>query len=778
MIMMRCLFLSGRCRRHILLATVVVVAGAGAAPVYAAETPVAKVSAKPASAAARNARSADTLPQSAGSAAVVPPTATVAAASTPQAETGTTPANADEQILVKAKRRNQMEVISGGQLGALGTKKGLDVPFNIRSYTSSLILNQQSQTLGQVLENDPSVRTTYGYGNFSEMFIIRGFPVYGDDVAINGLYGITPRQLVSPQLYDQVQVLNGASAFLNGAAPGGTGIGGNINLMFKHAENTPITRITGDYTSKATGGGSVDLGRRFGQDKAYGLRLNVAGLSGQGSIDHERRHSAALGADFDWHDDRTRISVDMNYQNQGVEWGRPGVFLGSGVTKVPRVPSAARNYGQAWTYNELNYIFGMLNVEHDFSKHLTAYAAFGGMGGNEKGDYSSLTISGGRTGDGTSGSMYVPVVQTNESTRAGVRAHFNTGPVKHEMNAGGSGLWEEFDTAYAMAWGSSIATNLYHPNYAAPLEQNFVGGDINNPKRNSQTRLYSLYFSDTMSFWHDRIALTAGFRYQNMLINGYDYNGGGLTAHYNRDAITPVVGLVIHPTRRTSIYFNRIEGLAQGPTASGSNVVNLGQIFPPYKSVQYEIGAKYDIGRFTTTLAFYQTSQPNSYTAPYGTEGALIFRADGKQRNRGAELSINGQILPGLRFNGGATLIDAQLRRTEGGVDNGHTAIGVPNYTINGNLEYDLPFLKGGTVVGRVVNTGKQWVNTANTLHLPVWTRFDLGVRYTFAVQHKPLTLRFGVDNIANTRYWSSAFNGYLLQGLPRTFKFSFTADL
>lgn len=168
-------------------------------------------------------------------------------------------AQTDEQIVVKAKRRNQMEVTSGGQLGALGNKRGLDVPFNIRSYNSSLILNQQSQTLGEVLENDPSVRTTYGYGNFSEMFVIRGFVLNGDDIAINGLYGITPRQLVSPQPYDQVQVLNGASAFLNGAAPSGSAIGGNINLMFKHATNAPITRLTGDYTSSAMGGAALML---------------------------------------------------------------------------------------------------------------------------------------------------------------------------------------------------------------------------------------------------------------------------------------------------------------------------------------------------------------------------------------------------------------------------------------------------------------------------------------------------------------------------------------
>ncbi|PYD72507.1 TonB-dependent receptor [Novacetimonas hansenii] len=688
-------------------------------------------------------------------------------------------AQKDEKIIVTAKRRNEMEVTTGGNLGALGNKRGLDVPFNVRSYNASMILNQQSQTLGQVLENDPSVRTTYGYGNFSEMFVIRGFPVNGDDVAIDGLYGITPRQLVSPQLYDQVQVLNGASAFLNGAAPSGSAIGGNINLEFKHATQTPITRVTGDYTSNALGGGSVDFGRRFGRDKAFGFRLNVAGQDGEDSIDHERRHSAAVGADFDWHDDKTRISLDMNFQNQGVNGGRPAIFLGAGVTAVPRAVAPSHNFGQRWAYNDLNYIFGKLNVEHDFSKHITVYGAFGGLGGNEKGDYANPTVTDAATGAATIGSMYVPYVQTNKSLRAGVRAHFSTGPVRHEINAGGSSLWEEADTAYSMAL-SSVATNIYRTPAVTPLANTFSGGDVNNPQAISRTRLYSLFFSDTMSFFHDRVALTGGFRYQNMFIDGYGYAASGrgaVTSHYDEGAITPVVGLVIHPTRQTALYFNRIEGLSQGPTAP-SDTLNQGQVFAPYKSTQYEVGAKYETRRFSASLAVYQISQPNAYSKSVGTSSQSIYVEDGLQRNRGIELSINGQILPGLRFNGGGTVIDADLRRTAGGLQDGHTAIGIPNYTINGNLEYDLPFLKGATVVGRVVNTGKQMVNTSNTLHLPVWTRFDLAGRYTFVADHKPLTLRFGVDNLANTRYWSSSFNGYLLEGLPRTFKFSFTADL
>src|SRR3546814_18521776 len=63
-----------------------------------------------------------------------------------------------------------------------------------------------------------------------------------DLVGFGGLYGIAPRQLVAPELAQSVQVLNGASAFINGAAPGGTGIGGSVNLMPKRADSPALNR--------------------------------------------------------------------------------------------------------------------------------------------------------------------------------------------------------------------------------------------------------------------------------------------------------------------------------------------------------------------------------------------------------------------------------------------------------------------------------------------------------------------------------------------------------
>ncbi|XAO71718.1 MAG: hypothetical protein AAYR33_01785 [Acetobacteraceae bacterium] len=64
------------------------------------------------------------------------------------------------------------------------------------------------------------------------------------------------------------------------------------------------------------------------------------------------------------------------------------------------------------------------------------------------------------------------------------------------------------------------------------------------------------------------------------------------------------------------------------------------------------------------------------------------------QHNRGIELNINGTIVKGLRFNGGATVLHATQIRTANGAQNGLKSLGVPGYMISSNIKYDVPKLK------------------------------------------------------------------------------------
>lgn len=683
-----------------------------------------------------------------------------------------------ESIVVTAQRDNETQVLRSGSLGALGNKDAMEVPFAVKSYSETLILNQQPLTLGAVLENDPSVRTSLGFGNASEQFVVRGFPLYGEDIAIDGLYGVTPRQLVSPELYDQVQVLNGASAFLFGAAPGGTALGGTVNLQPKRARDKDINRITANYLSDAHIGGAFDFGRRMGADGAFGIRVNGAGRWGDTAIDDEYRSSVVLGTALDWRSDRARLSLDLAYQRAKVQHMRPMVQL-AGVSFIPEPPKADTNYGQDWNYTTLRDIFGILKFEYDISDDFMFYASAGARDSAERGVYQGFQLTDAATGDAYVTGSNIPRNDNNEAGQAGIRGKFATGPITHEINLGASHSRYVNRNAYEFGpFGpdGTNANNLYDPvQVAKPTFNVFVAGDLDDPNPANRTRLTSFFASDTLGAFDDKVELTVGLRRQQIFFRTYDVTAGGETSRYKESATSPVVGLVIRPSERFSIYANRIEGLVQGPVAP-AGTINSGEVFPPYKAKQYEIGGKVALGRFNASVALFQTDQPQALTIINGS-GQSEFTVDGLQRNKGIEFSVDGEPVDGLRIIAGLSLTDAKQRRTQNGATDGLDAIGVPDYTANINVEWDLGFLPGVTLTGRLIQTGKQAVNLDNTLELPEWTRFDLGARYVVAAGDTPITFRFNVDNVANESYWSSSLGGYLVQGLPRTFKTSVTVE-
>ncbi|MFP5295866.1 MAG: TonB-dependent receptor plug domain-containing protein, partial [Alphaproteobacteria bacterium] len=95
------------------------------------------------------------------------------------------------------------QVATGGRAGLFGSLDLMDTPFATTSYTETLIRDQQARSVADVLQNDPAVRVTKGFGNFQELYVIRGFPVYSDDMTYNGLYGVLPRQFVAAELLER-----------------------------------------------------------------------------------------------------------------------------------------------------------------------------------------------------------------------------------------------------------------------------------------------------------------------------------------------------------------------------------------------------------------------------------------------------------------------------------------------------------------------------------------------------------------------------------------------
>ncbi|QJR10338.1 Ferrichrome receptor FcuA [Usitatibacter rugosus] len=670
------------------------------------------------------------------------------------------------------------QVARGGRAGILGTKDNLETPFSITAYTNELIQDKQARSVGDVLQNDPGVRIARGFGNFQEAYFIRGFILSSDDVAYNGLYSLLPRQYIATELFERVEVLRGATAFLGGASPGGDGIGGAINLLPKRAPNEPLNRVTLGFGDNSQYNVSADIARRFGPDGAMGVRINGAYRDGGTSIDDEHAELGLASIGLDWRSRDVRLSGDLGYQDNRLRQTRTNVSLGSGVTSVPGVPDAARNFAQPWSYSNEKDLFGTLRGEWDIARNVTLYGAYGLRRSEEANSLANITVD-----DGTTGASSVQRFDNTREDRVdtgevGVRGKFRTGSVGHEWVVAASYFQGERDNAYAFDFFNSLPTNLYSPiSHPQPAfsPATFYGNEISSPSLTGRTRLTSIAIGDTLSFLDNTLLATVGLRDQKLKVENFAYTTHAADPAYDDSRVSPAVGVVYRASKRLSLYANYIEGLTQGETAP-STAANLGEMLAPYVSKQKEVGVKYDAGRLGMSAAYFSTDKPRAIV-----DSSNTFTSNGEDRHQGLEFTLYGEAAPGLRVLGGATWLDAKQENTGSSATDGKRVIGVPRWQANFGIDWDIRAVEGLAVDARVVYTGSSFADGANTLEVPGWTRLDLGVRYLVEVQGKPVTLRARLDNATDKNYWASVGGfpgiGYLVVGAPRTFTLSGSVD-
>jgi iron complex outermembrane receptor protein len=670
------------------------------------------------------------------------------------------------------------QVARGGRVGILGNQDMMDTPFSNTSYTHALIQGQQAQSVGDVLLNDASVRPARGFGNFQQAYFIRGFTVYSDDVAYNGLYGLVPRQYMATEFIERVEVFRGANAFLSGAGAGsvaGGGIGGLINVLPKRAPNEAVSQLSFGVQSGGQAYVAADVARRFGPDQATGIRLNAVRRDGGTGVDNEKQALSALSVGLDWRSRNVRLSGDVGYQTNDLTAPRPSVTPGTGLA-IPDAPDAKVNFAQPWTYSNSRDIFGTVRGEVDLSDQVTAWGAYGVRSGKESNQLAAPTLS---SAQGATSSYRFDNVREDsvETGELGIRGKFRTGSVGHSVTVSASSFKSKERNAYGFSDFAGFAGNIYQPFTATPPPANFsTGGVLGNPLVVNQIKTSSFALADTLSFAEDSVLLTLGARHQTINDTAYDYNTGVQSTQYKESRVTPVAGVVFKLNQQVSLYANYIEGLVKGDTASGTGITNPGQIFAPYVAKQKEVGAKYDGGRIGASVAFFSTSKPSAFVRNN------VFGVFGEQRNQGIELSVFGEPVKGVRVLGGLTLLDAKQLSTKDGLTDGKNVIGVPKQQFNLGAEWDVTGVRGLALNTRLTHTGKQYADAANTQTLKAWTRLDVGARYLVDLgNNKALTVRGRIDNLLNKSYWASSGGfpgaGYMVVGAPRTLVVSGSID-
>ena len=664
------------------------------------------------------------------------------------------------------------QVARGGRAGILGNLDFMASPFTATNFTEDLVRQQQSKSIADVLQNDPVVRVARGFGNFQEVYVVRGFPVYSDDMTYNGLYGILPRQYVAAELLERVEVFRGANTFLNGAAPGGSGLGGSINVVPKRAQEAPLNRLSAGFESQRHGYLAADVSRRFGDEQeSTGVRLNLVEREGETAVDNQDRRVSVMSLGVDYEAEALRVSADLGYQDHHIDAPRPSVTpLGA----IPAAPEASTNFAQDWTYTDEEQLFGAVRAEYDFTASTSAWLAMGFRSGEEANVLANPTAS--EDGAFTAYRFDNTREDNVRSYEAGISTRLLTGPVRHTLALSASLFSADSKNAYAFSSFSGFNGNLYDPETATqPAADFFVGGELSDPTVTLSNKNKSLAVADSMSLWSDRLLVTLGARLQTIQTNSYDYTTQALLSGYDESRVTPLVGLVYRPTEQWSLYANYIEGLVAGdvaPVQSGTIALeNAGEVFEPYRSRQVEAGIKYDGGKIGGSLSAYSTSKPTSLVV------GERFTSDGEQQNRGIELSVFGLVTENLRLLGGVTYVDAEQSRTQDGLYDGLEVVGVPDLQLNVNAEWEVTALPGLTLEARGIYTASQYADAANTYEVASSHRLDLGARYSFIVDDTEVDVRARVENVFDNDYWASVggFPGsnYLVLSDPRTLKLS-----
>jgi iron complex outermembrane receptor protein len=654
------------------------------------------------------------------------------------------------------------QVATGAHLGMLGNRSVMDTPFNQTSYTAKTIQDQQARKLDDVLANDPSVRPNAPRAYGFDFVSIRGFDVPSTAYGINGLYGIASNfSFMSLAAVERVDVLKGPGTLLTGMPPGG-GVGGSVNLVTKRAGDEPLAQITNTFASKSQFGTHLDVGRRFGDNKEFGLRFNGTYRNGATELAHQKQELGTAALALDYRGERARFSVDLGYEKNDTDAMSRYVSFAAGLKSIPVPPDARASFMPSWGYWNGEGRYGVVQGEVDLAENLTAYVQAGLVSGTAKYLYSDAVVS--NLNGNFSGSPRLNSQERDQAAvQAGFRASLETGWIHHAINFNAAGSSAE--TKIINTTGTAFTSNLYNP-IASPTPTMSVG----NPFKVSSANLSSFGVSDTMSIWDKRVQVTVGVRQQ--YVESGSFNATSQTASYNASALSPAYAIVVKPLENVSLYANYIEGLEAGATV-GSTYANAGEILPPYQTRQYEAGVKVDWGTFTTTVSAFDITKPLQIVGP-----GNILTQDGERRNRGVEINTFGALTESFRLLGGVMFIDARQEKTQGGQYDGNRIFGVSDVQINLGAEWDTPFISGLTLTGRAIHNSNFFADAANTQLVSDWTRYDVGARYTFdgPWNKKPVVIRFAVENVLNKNYWQGAnTDRYVFLGAPRSYLLSTT---
>jgi iron complex outermembrane recepter protein len=666
-------------------------------------------------------------------------------------------------------------------LGPLGTTPLLQTPYDVQTATQDLITNTQARSLNDVLRTLPSVQIESRQGVDISRPQTRGFEgSIVQNTRADGLNVIGTTAYPAEEFQD-IQVLTG----LGGAIYGPSAPTGVFEYDFKRPTDQPLTRAIVAYDSDSILTWHLDAGGRAGRDGWFGYRLNLLEGNGKGPPDSSNQNRVLINPDFDIHLSPSTV-LQLNGSHYHVEQtGYAGQFTfgpGTGAkgasTLLPSPPDPTETgIGQPGAGLRLTTDLGSARILSDLGNgwHLV----LGGL--YENANRGLYTINNNVTDNRGDFS-----VQQNFNAVA----RFTIGSNFASLNATKRILGFTNDLAFGTngyvngqySGRNSIVTTLGSSSLANPRIFRLPAVSNGGTYESSRVVQQAVILGDTLHL-NRFVAIRALGSPSWIRTDNFAATGRTTSSYTSSFKWSHTESLIVTPTDRLTIYGTYGNNLQQGDTAPTTGITNPGATVAPYRSEQYEVGAKYQLlPRLLLTLAGFHITRPYAENNPADD----TFEVVGTQRNWGVEFFASGEVGPALSVIGGFTWLDPKLENTGVPTTNDRNVVGVPDWQSNVLLDYHPGWAHGGAGTLAVHYTGPRAATATNDQFSAAYTTLDLGLRYTHPMWGKPVTGRVQVTNVTDKHYYVSIFpatiNGALGSdsawlGNPRTVSASVEVD-
>ena len=665
---------------------------------------------------------------------------------------------------------------------------GFDLPLKDVPISATVVDRRQMEAAGarrlaDLTQFDPSVSDAYNAPGYWDFLSIRGFTL---DNRFNyrreGL-PISAETTIPLDNKERIEILKGTSGIQAGtSAPGGL-----VNYVIKRPTEQDLRSMRLEASSGASVLAAADLGGRFGTDRAFGYRLNVARERLRPRVRDLDGERSLLALATDW-----RIGRDSVLEGE-FEWSRKsqpsqvGFSLLGNTLPAPADPRLNLN-NQPWLQTS---VFEGLTGTLRFSQALNADWRWSAQLGSQRlksDDFTAFPFGCSAEGnfdrfcsDGTFD--FYDFRSQNERRRqdaasVNLKGKLATGAVSHDLSFGllTSKVRNRFgNNAFNFVGsGNVLGTAVVPPDPTLAFTST-----------NRDERSVELSAQDAIR-GNDRFTTWLGLRHTRLHRESVLTDGSGQTDH-SQNLTTPWLAASYRFGADMTAYASWGQGVeSELAPALSSLYTNAGRPLPALKSRQTEIGLKGGDQAFVWKAAVFDIRRPmfgdvGSCDPTVGTPNCTR-QLDGQARHRGLELAARTQTGP-WTLDGGITLLDAKRQDSTISPElNGKRPRNVPAHVLRASAAYRVASVPGLALQGQLSHEGRRAVLADESVMLPAWTRLDAALRYETKLGGSATTWTLGVDNLTGKRYWKeSPFqfgHVYLYPGAPRTLRLAFTAAL